>query len=210
VVIFDVDGTLYNQPLLRLRMLLSLVLYYSVHFGSLNELKVLKVFRIQREKIAFQNENFPIDQQYKRCAGLTNTAENKVKKIVQKWIHNIPLSYISKYKFKNIDNLLSKMREKGIIVCVYSDYFADDKIKKLRLTFDHVFSSEQIEINKIKPSPDGLNYIVSKLGAKKEKALMIGDRKDIDGLCAKNAGIDFLKVNSFTANKIFKQLGKKL
>ena len=44
MVIFDIDGTLYNQKKMRLYMALELALYYVVRPWKLGEIKVLMHF----------------------------------------------------------------------------------------------------------------------------------------------------------------------
>ena len=49
-VVFDLDGTLYNQTKLRLNMAMRLGVYYCSHFWKIKELFVLKYFRKVRDK----------------------------------------------------------------------------------------------------------------------------------------------------------------
>ncbi|RZL61639.1 MAG: hypothetical protein EOO93_12790 [Pedobacter sp.] len=67
-------------------------------------------------------------------------------------------------------------------------------------------------INAMKPLPDGLNYILAKLNIEdKGKCLFIGDRQELDGICAERAGIPFLLIDNDNANdNFYKSLSNKL
>ncbi|MBF1704271.1 MAG: HAD-IA family hydrolase, partial [Selenomonas sp.] len=66
-----------------------------------------------------------------------------------------------------------------------------DKLSRLGIKTEHIYDSTQPEINAFKPNPDGLLYIMKTLKLKKAECLMIGDRDDRDGECARRAGIDY-------------------
>ena len=51
-MIFDVDGTLYNQKKLRLFMLLELLIYYLIRPHKVFQLNAIRHFRNEREKRA--------------------------------------------------------------------------------------------------------------------------------------------------------------
>ncbi len=206
LVIFDVDGTLYHQPLLRILMLFNLVIYYSFHPLRIKELKILSTFRNMRESKEMLNSANIVNNQYEWCAQKFNLHVDNIKDIIELWIHVKPLKFLKFCRFNNLVNLLRTLAEKKIITCVYSDYIADAKLKALKLNFDKVYSSEQPEINALKPNPKGVLYILNQLEIPKEKVLFIGDRKEFDGQCAANAGIDSLIIKPFSANKVFKKL----
>ncbi len=63
-VIFDVDGTRYNQNKLRIYMLLNLLRYYITSPWCLRELKILRDFRRERERNAFNVEKNIESAQY--------------------------------------------------------------------------------------------------------------------------------------------------
>ncbi|MNL64920.1 hypothetical protein D3C87_1891910 [compost metagenome] len=58
-------------------------------------------------------------------------------------------------------------------------------------------------VNGFKPCPDGLLLILSEMRIKKENCLYIGDRWELDGVCAERAGISFLFADKLIAVKDF-------
>ena len=54
---------------------------------------------------------------------------------------------------------------------------------------DLFVSSDDKNINALKPNPKGLNYIIEYFKCPIEHCIFIGDRFDKDGLCAKYAGL---------------------
>jgi phosphoglycolate phosphatase/putative hydrolase of the HAD superfamily len=206
LIIFDVDGTLYHQPLLRAKMFVEMILYSITHPFAIKDIKIVRIYRKQREILALNGHDKIKDDQYKLCADQVKLSITYVKKTIDEWIRIRPLKYLSASKFKNIDIFLEKLKKAKVTTCVYSDYLADEKLKALCLKMDYSFSSEDEKINVLKPNPKGVLYILDKLNIAKKDALMIGDRETIDGACAKNAGIDYLIVKPQKANSIYKKL----
>ena len=56
--IFDVDGTLYSQKNVRIKMFFRLVRFYGLRMHRLKELHALYCFRKLREKEDCRNKNF--------------------------------------------------------------------------------------------------------------------------------------------------------
>lgn len=208
LVIFDVDGTLYNQKKLRLLVLLELFVHYSVRPHKIWQLNVLRHFRNEREKRALMvDENISIGHnQYIWCQEKVKRSITEIQEIVGMWIHQKPLKFLPFCVYKNVNSLLIHLKNRGIKTAVYSDYKAGKKIQALGISIDYVFNSEQEEIGVLKPNPKGLYYIVDQLGIPKQDILFIGDRKERDGACATNAGISYLDVGGGNANLIFSNL----
>ena len=76
----------------------------------------------------------------------------------------------------------------------------------LKLNADIEAASTDTEINAFKPDPKGLLFISNKLNMELKDCLFIGDREDTDGICAKNAGMDYLIIDK--KGKIFEELRK--
>ena len=73
-----------------------------------------------------------------------------------------------------------------------SDYPASSKLKALGLesAFDTVVSNgEPSGPSRLKPAPDGFLLAAERLGVAPQECLVIGDRKDADGLAASRAGM---------------------
>ena len=60
-VIFDLDGTLYSQPRMRMLMVKDMLLYYMLHPASIGQVRILFHFRRIRELYEFQGGNIAKD-----------------------------------------------------------------------------------------------------------------------------------------------------
>lgn len=208
MVIFDIDGTLYNQKKMRLYMALELALYYVVRPWKLGEIKVLMHFRREREKNALVAEmNHEIaENQYKWCQPLVNRPLVEIQRIVELWMHNKPLKHLSKCTYNKASKYIDALNKQNIITCAYSDFRGDAKLEAMNLNIQYCYSSEQKEIDVLKPNPKGINYIAQLHGIEKENILFVGDRTKLDGQCAANAGVKFYKITKETANQQYSNL----
>jgi phosphoglycolate phosphatase/putative hydrolase of the HAD superfamily len=191
-VIFDVDGTLYDQKKLRRKIFFRLLGYYSLHSWKLRDLKILMDFRRLREKNIYTTDTNIREAQYLWAAKATGVSPQRVRELVNKWIYQIPLPYLSSCSFSGVKEFFSALQQQGILTVIFSDYPAEEKISALGLSNCLFFCSTDREIDCFKPNPKGLEVIVDKLGISIKQCLLIGDRKDRDGECARRAGMDYL------------------
>ena len=199
MVVFDVDGTLYDQNKLRFLMAKDLMLSALVGF-DLTNLRVLKVFRSLRERLAEEEvENFePILVQ--RTAAAVGIPGEQVMSIVHQWILQRPLRYLARCRYPAIDRLFAGLRRDGKTIGILSDYPAHDKLKTLGLFADYVVAAGDVGVGRLKPHPRGLEALMEAAGVKPERVLFIGDRNERDGKAACRAGAQQLirtkRVNS--------------
>lgn len=184
--VFDVDGTLYYQNKLRLIMGKRLLMYYLLHPLKFKDLIIIKNFRSLRENAKDTNGLFDITA--KKC----NVSVSRVNEVIKKWIYENPIDALIASKDDTLLALIDKLKANGKTVAIWSDYEADDKLKALKLSTDYVYTAEQERVGELKPSPKGLNLIMSDLNVPKDKTIMIGDRMVKDGEAAKKAGCDYL------------------
>ena len=184
--VFDVDGTLYYQNKLRLIMGKRLLMYYLLHPLKFKDLIIIKNFRSLRENAKDTNGLFDITA--KKC----NVSVSRVNEVIKKWIYENPIDALIASKDDTLLAIIDKLKADGKTVAIWSDYEADDKLKALKLSTDYVYTAEQERVGELKPSPKGLNLIMSDLNVPKDKTIMIGDRMDKDGEAAKKAGCDYL------------------
>lgn len=204
LIIFDVDGTLYDQSKLRKRMFFSIIKYYLVRPWRLNEILIIYHFRKEREKKHGFSSADLVNDQYRWCADKTNIPLDKVKKVIDKWIFDFPNQYLETAMFPDVRAFFHLIENKGILRAVYSDYDAKVKMEKMQLSADFIVSSTDVEVNAFKPLPNGINYILAKLNINnKANCLFIGDRPELDGACANNAGIPFLLVDKTNGKNNF-------
>jgi phosphoglycolate phosphatase/putative hydrolase of the HAD superfamily len=180
LVVFDVDGTLYDQRRLRLRMLRELVR---------DALRTLRRFRHVREALG----DAPVDdfmrQQYARTATLCNASPEQVEALTTEWMEQRPLTWIGDCRYPHVDRLFERMQALGKQVAVFSDYPAVDKLRALGLRASPVVCATDPGVARLKPDARGLLQILAQTGVSAQRALMIGDRFDRDGAAARQAGV---------------------
>ncbi len=191
VIIFDVDGTLYNQSKLRKKMAFSLLTYYALRPFKFKELLIIKTFRQERENRAGQRFKNLQEEQYEWCAKKLNINIEKVKNVVKKWMIDYPNRYLLSCTYPEIIEFFQKIKKANIPVAIYSDYPAIEKVSFMNLKADYFISSTDENINALKPLPDGLLAICNHFNVEAKNCLFIGDRHEMDGLCAENAGMPY-------------------
>ncbi|WEK21218.1 MAG: HAD family hydrolase [Candidatus Pedobacter colombiensis] len=212
LIVFDVDGTLYDQSKLRKIMFVRLILYYILRPYRYNELFILYHFRKEREKRAgFRGKNLK-DKQYQWCAQKVNEKVEVVRKVIDQWIFNEPNRYLKRCMYPGVRQFIVDLKVKGIRTAIYSDYDSVNKLENMQIKVDLEISSTDERVNSFKPCPDGLLFILSEMNiTNKNNCLYIGDREGLDGSCAEYANISFLLVDKGIAAKNFYQkLSKEL
>lgn len=190
-VIFDLDGTLYNQLKMQAYMARDLFFYYTLHPHKLYELRILYYFRKKRyESDGSKN----IEQkQYEVISRYLQVPLEEVRRIVSIWIEEKPLKYMKDCGYKYACNLFKRLQIMGINVGVVSDYPVAEKLRALGLYSDVAVCSTDKEVDSFKPNPEGFLLAAKNLGVKPENCLVIGDRDDKDGEGARRAGMIFIK-----------------
>ncbi len=192
-VVFDMDGTLYDQKRLRLTMAIRLCLYYFCHPFKIRELFVLKTFREVREHWPETDTDAQenIDRlQYERVATKHHVTAELVEKVVERWIYEDPLSALPKYRDDKLAAYIQALREADIPVYIFSDYPAEDKLKALEIAVDDIYAPGDEREVELKPSPHGLLLLMKEHGLTPEEVLLVGDRDEKDGEAARRAGVD--------------------
>jgi HAD superfamily hydrolase (TIGR01509 family) len=191
-VIFDLDGTLYLQKPLRMRMMFRLAVELAPRPARWGEPHIIKAFRSLREELAVQEATSISGLQYERCARLTGASPDKVKQVAQYWLHQAPLPYLPGCRAPGIAALWQRLEARGIKLAVCSDYPIEAKLKALKLRPGVMVCSEDSEVGVLKPHPAGLLKAAGLLELQAGKCLVIGDRAERDGEAAKRAGMDFV------------------
>ncbi len=212
LVVFDVDGTLYDQSKLRKKMLKSLIGYYFLRPWKIKDLLIIHQFRLEREtKAGFEAPNLN-DKQYEWCADKLKLPIERVRSVIDKWIFNFPNKYLEACVYPGVKETFDSLNKQNIKKAIYSDYDANEKLVSMNLDADLIVSSTDLNINAMKPIPKAINYILDEFKiADKSTVLFIGDRDELDGACARNAGIPYLIINKNEAkNNFYKILSKKI
>jgi phosphoglycolate phosphatase/putative hydrolase of the HAD superfamily len=194
-VVFDVDGTLYTQSKMRKQMLFALLSYYLIRPWKIKELKMLSDFRKEREsKAGFAGTDLE-NAQYEWCAQKGKYSTEKLKQVIEHWMFKFPNQYLSDCIYPGTKSFFEALKKKGYLIAIYSDYKAEAKLKAMNLSADLIVASTDSHIDRLKPDPKALNYIAKKFSLQPEECLFIGDRQELDGQCAINAGWPYLIVN---------------
>lgn len=188
LVVFDVDGTLYDQKRLRLLMLRRL-LAATWKSRSLDTLRTLQTFRQVREALGDHPEPDFMRLQYARTAARHNKSEDDVRALAADWLERQPLPFLAGCRYPHLDRLFAGLRSAGKQIAVFSDYPAKDKLAALGLQAAPVVCATDADIARLKPDPRGLLAILRQTGLPAERALMVGDRFDRDAAAARSAGV---------------------
>ena len=191
-VIFDVDGTLYHLKKIYRMVRLEIINYYLQHPWEIGDIKIITDFMQEREKHAFDIVDNVEAAQYEWAAKKTNSSPDKVRQVVDKWIFQVPLKYMYHCRRTEVLELFHNLIINGIATGVFSDYPATAKLAALGLFPQCIVSATDKNVGKLKPNPQGLLIAADTLGVAVENCLLIGDRDDRDGECARQARMPYL------------------
>ena len=191
------DGTLYRQKPLRLRMAAELAFHaWIAPFETIRIVRILRAFRILREKMRqTKASSIPyIELQYRETARLTRIDPNVTARIVGEWMEHRPLRHLLVCRREGLVSFLEQCRTRGIAIGAYSDYPTRAKVEALQISafFDLHLCSTDPEINSFKPSPAGILEACRRWRLKPESVLYVGDRRDVDGEASRMAGTAFV------------------
>jgi FMN phosphatase YigB (HAD superfamily) len=192
LVVFDLDGTLYNQRQLRIHMALQMIKELLCSSCGRRKIKIIDSFRKVREKLAENEAEDVINLQYAIVASELSISEDEVRAVTDEWLLRRPLPILKKCREPYIDHMFLQLRKAGKIVAILSDYPAHAKLDALDLHADIVVASTDLEVNRFKPNPKGLLMVLNLANILAEQCVVIGDRMDRDGECARRVGAHFL------------------
>jgi FMN phosphatase YigB (HAD superfamily) len=191
LVVFDMDGTLYDQAPLRRAMAVELGKHSLVQ-RSLKTVKILRQFRQVRELLGHLQVNDFAQEQYVRTAQLCRLPEPEVRAVVTDWIEQRPLALLPKFRAKGIDIAFDSLARLDCITAIWSDYPVREKAMALRVQADILISSSDEGVGRLKPHPAGLEHLLRCTGTRAEETLVIGDRIDRDAASAEAVGAKVL------------------
>lgn len=185
LVAFDVDGTLYAQRPLRLRMAAALA-SHTVLSASTRTMAVLKSYRNLREELG-DAETPDFEQVLLRMVAQQHRLDPElVRAIVAEWMEKRPLGSLARCRYPAVDCLFERIRASGRVIGILSDYPAHAKLKAMHLDADHVVSAGEVGL--LKPHPLGLQRLMELAGVTPDQTVLIGDRVERDGEAARRAG----------------------
>lgn len=179
LVIFDMDGTLYDQRRLRARMLAAL-LRDAVARRSLGTLLTLRSFRRCREALAEGPAQDFLADQYSIPAAERGCTPDEVRRLVAEWMEERPLSMLAACRRPGIQQLFKAIAREGKRIAIFSDYPAAAKLAALDLSADYIVAATDPDVGRPKPDPAGLEKLLRLSGVTPDRAVLIGDRVERD------------------------------
>jgi HAD superfamily hydrolase (TIGR01549 family) len=189
--LIDFDGTLYRPTPVKAWMALELLCFGAMHF------RTLRKFRHEHERIReTQSEAMadPFQLQIQRTAEALGIDSARVAALVNSWMFERPQKWIRRHVRTQLLDEVRHFRSQGGKVAVVSDYPVSAKIKAIQPELDLdviIASGERGGPGRLKPYPDGYLKAAECVGVSPARCLVIGDRKDADGLAAERAGMAF-------------------
>jgi putative hydrolase of the HAD superfamily len=188
LVVFDVDGTLYDQRPLRRKLVFEL-LRNAFTSDGLTTVRILRSYRKWREEMA-DNEIVGFENILtERLTARYRISAEQINRIISDWIEVKPLKFLANCRRPGVDELFAHLRRSGKKIGILSDYPAYDKLAWLGLEADYIVSARDQEVNVQKPHPRGLNRLIMLAGVTSEATVMVGDRADRDGEMGRRAGV---------------------
>jgi HAD superfamily hydrolase (TIGR01549 family) len=191
LVVFDLDGTLYDQRAVRLAMAGDL-LVHCAKTRSLRDLRLVSAYRKLREQLAEDGAEDFEGELHARLGASHGIAPHEVAAKSEEWLERRPLRRLLRARIAGADALFTALRRSGRRVGVWSDYPVVHKLASLELEADFICAATDPEIRRLKPDPAGLLRMMSQAEVEPHETLMIGDRPERDGVAAERAGVHFL------------------
>ena len=189
LVVFDLDGTLYDQRRLRAAMLLRLALD-AASSRSLAVLRVLKTFRTLPRKAGrdagrrFCNATIRAARRAARDAPrMPSKRSSKNGLTAGRSMSSIPAAIAA------CERVFAGLAAQRKTLAVLSDYPAREKLKALGLGADIIVCAGDPDVGVLKPHPAGLQRVLSRAEVPARAAIMIGDRVDRDWAVAQRHGM---------------------
>jgi len=186
-VIFDLDGTLYDNRCLH--WMLPLAELFCLRLGYLS--------RERKARKRLRGEHFGSEETF--YEQLFSAISPEHPDLAERWYHQhyMPLQATILRKFCHpydwVKPRLMELRIKGIKTVLYSDYgFTKEKIEALGIApelFDII--TDAPSLGGLKPSKESALRIIEQLQVNPEEVLFVGDRDDTDGESARNIGAQF-------------------
>lgn len=193
-ILFDVDGTLYYQTPLRLIMILNLFLSNFWRPKELKGLiKIISTYRWAQEQLRKNNisDGNNAQQQLILTVKKTGISTDKVAKTISEWFEKKPLKFIRICRRFGLKRTLIKLQTRGYKLGIFSDYPAKEKLSSLGVInfFSTIVPAYHDEIQGFKPNTNGFIVAAEKMKLQPSEILYIGDREEVDGVGATNAGM---------------------
>ncbi|MCU1382479.1 MAG: HAD-superfamily hydrolase, subfamily variant 1 [Acidobacteria bacterium] len=192
-VLFDLDGTLYDQRRMRTLMAMELAaMLVRRPFQAPRSLRALAAFRKAQESLRHDAGSRPGPAaQLEEAAARLRMPLAETDAIVTEWMMRRPLKHLVGCRAGGVIELLAWLRTRGIEAGVLSDYPAAAKLEALEVAawFSVVLCATDAEVGAFKPSPRGFLAAANRWGMAPAEILVVGDRADADAAGAAAAGM---------------------
>jgi FMN phosphatase YigB (HAD superfamily) len=191
-VLFDVDGTLYRQRPLRVRMAAELACALAGRPAAAGRtLRVLKAYRRGQEALRTVGRPYDADAQLEWAVERTGVTRREADAIVNEWMVERPLKHLMACRAPGLDRLLDRMARRGLALGVLSDYAPQRKLAALGVAdrFPRVWCTADPDIRALKPDPRGFLVACAVWQMDPGEVLMVGDRHDVDAAGAAATGM---------------------
>jgi HAD superfamily hydrolase (TIGR01509 family) len=194
-VVFDVDGTLYEQAPVRAAIMRRLArAYVSTPVDGWRTLRALRAYRKAQEILRRSPETAETDvarAQIDLAARHTRLSRELIAASVTRWMEKEPLDLVARAQHHGMAGVLRALKARGVRLAALSDYPAEAKLEAMgiRPLFDVIVTAQDDEIRAFKPNPRGLRVALQRLGVTPSQALYVGDRVDVDARAAAAAGV---------------------
>ena len=197
-IIVDFDGTVYSLFPIQVCMGIWMILYYLFHLFRINELFAVLLYRRLLHRLVGQSfAASTVESFYERVSVEYALNKKEVQVITEKWLERNPCVFIRFFQRISFLKKLMRLQRNGKIIVLYSDNPLKIKKDCIVLKADYYFDGFQKEILCMKPCVNGLSYIMNTLGLKQNEVVVIGNKIKQDGLCASNAGVDYISFSDF-------------
>lgn len=186
-VIFDLDGTLYDNRCLHWLL-------------PLTELCCLRLGYLARERKArklMYGQNYGTEEMFYQHLFGAISSHNPVQ--ASQWYHRHYMPLQARilrhccHPYAWVKARLAELRDKGILVVLYSDYgFAAQKLQALGIdpsSFDLIVDAPSL--GGLKPSRESAEKLLQMLQLQPEEVLFVGDRDDCDAETARRIGAPY-------------------
>lgn len=191
-VIFDLDGTLYDNKGLPFKLVLA----------DIPNMFVLGAERVARKSIKgidYGNAAGVYDALFGRMAEIKHSlTPEKARRWYQDKYMPLQVGLLALYFNARplAIEMLQALRDRGVRIFLYSDYGHEtEKIEALQIPenlFDGIVSAAKM--GGLKPCQASMQRLMQQFGLESETTLYVGDREDTDGESARSVGMTFYNV----------------
>lgn len=220
-VLFDVDGTLYDQRPLRRRMLrqLSALPLREGLKTARRTWRAISAFRKTLEELRECAPGCGLESlRYERAAERAGIPTAELRGVVDDWMLTRPIPLIGGCARPGMREFIHWLEQRGRRVGVLSDYPPGTKLEALGIASSCRLRlcSTDADIDAFKPHPHGFERALAIWQLAPNNLLYVGDRASVDAAGAKAAGMPCVIIGkrglgrSFVGVRGFDELRRRL